>query len=123
MQDNFKIFEITAHYTTTFFLDDTSAKLVELSLGKVMVAGKIKVNGQYAGGVWTAPYKLNITEFVHEGENTLQIDLTNNWINRLIGDSRLPENERGTWTHMNPGGNAPLQQSGITGPVCIVTSK
>lgn len=121
--ERIRYFSGTAHYTTTFFLDDTSAKLVELSLGKVMVAGKIKVNGQYAGGVWTAPYKLDITEFVHEGENTLQIDVTNNWINRLIGDSRLPESERGTWTYRNPGSSASLQQSGITGPVCVVISE
>ena len=121
--ERIRYFSGTAHYSTTFNLEDASARLVELSLGKVMVAGKVKVNGQYAGGVWTAPYKLDITEFVREGENTLEIDVTNNWINRLIGDSRLPEDERGTWTFNNPGPGASLQQSGITGPVCVTVSR
>ncbi len=121
--ERIRYFSGTAHYSTTFSLDDASAKLVELSLGKVMVVGNVKVNGQYAGGVWTAPYKLDITDFVHEGENTLQIEVTNNWVNRLIGDNRLPENERGTWTYRNPGSSAPLQQSGITGPVCLIVSR
>ena len=121
--ERIRYFSGTAHYSNTFTLGDTSSKLVELSLGKVMVVGKVKVNGQYAGGVWTAPYKLDITDFVKEGENTLEIDVTNNWINRLIGDYRLPESERGTWTYRNPGKDAELQQSGIVGPVCVIEHK
>lgn len=121
--DRIRHFSGTAHYSTTFQFDDTSAKRVELALGKVMVTGKVKVNGQYAGGLWTAPYKLDITDFVRKGENTLQIEATNNWVNRLIGDNALPESERGTWTFKNPGSSAPLQQSGIVGPVNIIVSK
>ena len=90
-----------------------------------MVVGDIKVNGQYAGGVWTAPYKLDITDFVKEGENSLEISVTNNWVNRLIGDNRLPESERGTWTFNNPGADedTELQQSGIIGPVRLLIGR
>lgn len=118
-----RYFSGTAHYSTVFTLDDASAESVELTFGKVMVAGKVKVNGKYAGGVWTAPYKLDITPFVQEGENTLEIDVTNNWINRLIGDSRLPDGERGTWTCNDPGSSAELQSSGLLGPVLLMVRK
>ena len=29
---------------------------------------KIKVNGKYAGGVWTAPYRIDVTDMVKEGK-------------------------------------------------------
>lgn len=123
--ERIRYFSGTAHYSTTFTLEDASAELVELSFGKVMVAGEVKVNGRYAGGVWTAPYKLDITGFVREGGNSLEVDVTNNWVNRLIGDNRLPEDERGTWAFNNPGSNedTELQQSGIIGPVCVLVSR
>lgn len=123
--ERIRYFSGTAHYSTTFSLEDASAEFVELSLGKVMVVGDIKVNGQYAGGVWTAPYKLDITDFVKEGENSLEISVTNNWVNRLIGDNRLPESERGTWTFNNPGADedTELQQSGIIGPVRLLIGR
>ena len=114
-----RYFSGTAHYSSSFTLQEAPAGTVELSLGKVMVTGKVKVNGRYAGGVWTAPYKIDVTGLVQEGENTIEIDVTNNWINRLIGDSGLPAGERGTWTFKDPGSSAELQQSGIIGPVCL----
>ena len=39
--------------------------------------------GQYAGGVWTSPYSLNITPYVKPGKNTIEVEVINNWKNRL----------------------------------------
>ena len=59
-------------------------------------------------------------EQLKTGENTIEIVVVNNWMNRHIGDSRLPEKERMTWTNINPWKpDSPLQSSGLLGPVEI----
>jgi hypothetical protein len=85
-----------------------------------MVTAKVRINGVYAGGVWTDPYRLNITKLLKEGENTLEVEVANNWMNRLIGDRQLPEKDRPTWVNVNPWrADSPLQPSGLLGPVEI----
>lgn len=114
-------FSGNAVYKTTLSLDEIpSDKELYLDLGKVMVMAKVKLNGKDVGGVWTMPYRLNISDYVQKGENRLEVEVVNNWMNRLIGDQQLPENERGTWTNVNPWrADSPLQASGLLGPVEI----
>ena len=107
-----------ATYTTRFTLPETGS--VWLDLGEVMVLGQVKVNGQAAGGVWTCPYRLDISPWVKEGENTLEVTVYNNWRNRLIADERLSEAERRTWTNNQPWeADDTLQSSGLLGPVSL----
>ncbi|WP_077153038.1 glycosyl hydrolase [Bacteroides bouchesdurhonensis] len=115
-----KYYSGTAIYTNTFNLEKLPKKQFYIDLGKVMVMAKVYVNDQYAGGVWTNPYQLNITDYLRTGKNTLKIEVVNNWENRLIGDQQLPEESRPTWTAVNPwNANSPLQSSGLLGPVQI----
>jgi beta-galactosidase/beta-glucuronidase len=119
--DAVKYYSGTAAYTKTFELDAfPAAQRVCADLGKVMVIAKVAVNGIDVGGVWTAPYEVDITKAVRPGQNTIKIKVTNNWMNRLIGDSALPPGQGETWISNNPfkPGSA-LQTSGLTGPVSL----
>jgi hypothetical protein len=113
-----RFFSGTATYTNTFKVSKLPQGQIYLDLGKVMVLAKVKVNGVYVGGVWTAPYRLNITNALKKGNNTLEVEVVNCWRNRLIGEKTLPENERFTFqtaTYLNK--DSELQPSGLIGPV------
>ena len=120
--ERIRYFSGKASYKTTFHIASLTGKPFYIDLGKVMVTAKVRINGQYAGGVWTDPYRLNITTLLKEGENILEVEVANNWMNRLIGDRKLPEKDRPTWVSVNPWKpDSPLQSSGLLGPVEIQT--
>lgn len=115
-----KYYSGTIHYSTTVQLPE---KLTEgewfLKLTDVAVMAKVKINGKYIGGLWTAPYKLKIGDGVLKpGENRLDIEVVNTWVNRLIGDSALPIAERSTYIPFNTWTpEAELPKSGLIGDV------
>lgn len=94
-----KFFSGTATYARTLDVPAEFVggnKRVILDLGRVEVIATVRVNGRNAGAVWKEPYRLDVTDLVHAGANTLEVAVTNLWTNRLIGDEFLPaENEYG----------------------------
>ena len=53
------------------------------------------------GILWKSPYRIDVTQAVNAGENSLDIRIVNLWPNRLIGDEELPEDtsrDRAGWT-------------------------
>ena len=115
-----KYFSGTATYTNTFKVSKLPTAPVYIDLGKVMVMAKVKVNGSYVGGVWTAPYRLNISSALRKGKNTVEVEVVNCWRNRLIGEKLLPEADRFTFqtaTYLNK--DSELQPSGLLGPVVV----
>jgi hypothetical protein len=110
-----------AVYKTKFTLAEKPAsQKLYLDLGKVSVMAKVKVNGQCAGGVWTTPYRVDVTSQLKTGENSIEIEVVNTWVNRIIGDLQLPPENRVVKTDKLTNTNAPLQSSGLLGPVSIV---
>jgi hypothetical protein len=123
--ERIKYYSGTAFYTCQFKLDKlVYDQQILIDLGVFSAMAKVTVNGKYAGGLWTAPYRLNIQKFVKEGENELTIEVVNTWVNRLIGDSKLPLNQRLTWCPANPyKPDNKLQPSGLMGPVRVIGVK
>ncbi len=119
--DRIKYYSGTAIYNSKFNLEKIPAKgKVIINLGSLTAMAKVSLNGTYAGGVWTVPYQLDITSLVKTGENELKIEVVNTWVNRLIGDSKLPVDQRLTWCPVNNyKADSPLQPSGLFGPVKI----
>ncbi len=120
-----KYYSGTAYYYNTFQFDKhTKNEKINIDLGELTAMAKVTINGKYAGGVWTAPYRLEITELVKEGENDLKIEVVNTWVNRIIGDMHLPEEERKVWApHLPYNAESPLQASGLFGPVQVRIAK
>jgi len=113
----------TAVYRTKFNLNSIpNANHIYLNLGNVSAIAHIKVNGIDAGGVWTTPWQVDISKELKTGENQLEIEVANTWVNRLIGDLNLPKTERKTWTNIDPyKPDSPLESSGLMGPVKLTS--
>lgn len=69
-------------------------KRLYLDLGRVEVLAEVLLNGKNLGVLWKPPFRVDLTDAAHPGDNDLEIRVTNLWPNRLIGDEQLPaENE------------------------------
>ncbi|RYF75270.1 MAG: DNA-binding protein, partial [Cytophagaceae bacterium] len=92
-----------------------------LELGQLANIADVKVNGKSCGIVWTAPFHVELTNRLKKGVNTIRIDVSNTWANRLIGDQALPESKRitNTTAPFRLGGK-PLEKAGLLGPVRIL---
>ena len=79
------------------------------------------VNGKTLGVLWKPPFRVDITSAGKPGSNSLEVQVTNLWPNRLIGDQFLPEGQRVTHTNVRHFTQAsPLLESGLLGPVRLL---
>lgn len=123
--DSIRYFSGTATYTTTVNLDRAGrGEHMFMAFDNVGTMAKVYINGKYAGGVWTAPYRLDVTDFVKNGNNDVKVEVVNTWVNRIVGDMNLPESERDTYLFVNHlNAKTPLPPSGIIGKVKFETVK
>jgi len=167
-EEGIRFYSGTATYRKTFDLPAATGRLLErhpsrgnpnskitgsgpprlwLYLGIVKNIARVRLNGREMGVVWCAPWQVDITDVVKASGNRLEITVANLWVNRLIGDERLPPDcdygEAGnlarwpewllqgeprpsqgriaftTWEHYTK--DSPLHPSGLLGPVTIRT--
>ncbi|MBR4756587.1 MAG: glycoside hydrolase family 2, partial [Bacteroidales bacterium] len=112
-----KYFSGTASYSTTVRLPRTGGRVL-LDLGEVKNMAQVSVNGTECGTVWKEPFVVDVTKAVRKGENTLEIRVTNLWVNRIIGDCQDGEEHPLTYTPMAfYKADDPLLPSGLLGPV------
>lgn len=123
--DSIRYFSGTATYTTSVSLDRAGRnEHMFMAFDNVGTMAKVYINGKYAGGVWTAPYRLDVTDFVKNGNNDVKVEVVNTWVNRIVGDMNLPESERETYLFVNHlNAKTPLPPSGIIGKVKFETVK
>lgn len=80
-----------AAYKKTIQIDELDKKKYYLDLGVVNDIARVKLNGLDIGVVWCTPWRIDVSNVLKEGENILEIDVANRWINRLVGDSQQPD--------------------------------
>lgn len=73
----------TGRYSIDFTLPDIEASDWVIDLGDVRESARVSVNGFDAGCAWAVPYRLNIGKYLKQGENHIDIDVTNLPANRI----------------------------------------
>lgn len=142
--EGIKYYSGIATYKKNFnFKSKLNKEKIYLHLGEVKNIARVKLNGIDLGVIWTAPWQVEITDALTEGENHLEIDVANLWINRLIGDEHYPDDgiKNGKWpewlvnktprptkrftfsTYKFYTKDSPLVKSGLLGPVQLLTTK
>ena len=89
--ERLKYFSGTATYTKRVVVDKNElgkGRRVIIRFGTLNDIAELSVNGKKVGVLWYPPYDADITDFLHRGENTITIAVTNNWANRMIGDEQ-----------------------------------
>jgi len=115
-----RYFSGTATYTRTLSVPSLArGRRMVLDLGDVREIAEVVVNGRTLRTLWMPPYRLDVTDALRRGRNTLSVKVTNLWVNRLIGDAQ-PNAVKITTTYLptyRP--DAPLRPSGLIGPVLL----
>ena len=131
--DGIKYFSGVVTYEREF---DVSAELstddgrLFLDLGQVGKVAEVNLNGRSLGIVWKPPFQVDVTDAVKAGKNRLVIEVANTWSNRLTGDANSPDakpfcgtNMKNSLTWELPWKNTPLLESGLIGPVRLISAR
>lgn len=123
-EEGIRYYSGTTVYKTVLHLDDVPQHC-SLDLGKVCNMARLFVNGNDLGLLWKEPYRATLDGVLKEGDNVVEIRVTNSWANRLIGDARSARDaKKYSFTaerYYAP--EDPLPQSGLVGPVLLVREK
>ena len=121
LSDEGRAFSGTATYETSLQINTKKrGQQYVLRLGEVEEIAVVKVNGEVVDTLWAEPYQTDITSHLRRGSNTIVVELTSTWFNRLAYDAAQPKEQRRTWVINGPSAKEPLRPSGLLGPVELV---
>ncbi|MCP4311265.1 MAG: hypothetical protein GY790_08390 [Bacteroidetes bacterium] len=131
-QKGISYFSGTATYHKTLSMDPEKIsryRRIFLDLGEIRDVSEVFINGSSAGILWKKPYLADISDLLKAGDNQVEIEIVNLWVNRLTGDMLSEPGDR--YCHTNHpyvtqdnwagGGDETyrLQPAGLLGPVTI----
>jgi hypothetical protein len=120
-----KYFSGSATYTKTIEVPASalsSGTHLWLDLGDVENIADVAVNGKYQGIVWKAPFRIEVTQALVPGSNQIVVQVTNLWVNRMIGDQQPWALKKYAFADFTPyKADSPLLPSGLLGPVRLVS--
>jgi hypothetical protein len=120
-----KYFSGTASYSKTITIPESALAQgahIWLDLGDVHDLAEIAINGRYLGILWKTPFKVDVTSLLKPGPNQILIQVTNLWVNRLIGDQQTWTLRKYAFTDFTPyKANSPLLPSGLLGPIRVTS--
>ena len=117
-----KYYSGTACYTNHVTIDriNPQQERLLLDLGVVGCIAEVTVNGKQVGTLWKTPYKIDVTDALRKGRNELEIRVTNQWANRIIGDQQPDCKKQYTYTPVKfYKADDALLPAGLMGPVRI----
>ena len=77
-----QFFSGTGVYSTTFTLKNKAPDYL-LQLDKLYESARVIINGKDAGLIWSLPFETKIGKYLHEGKNTISIEVCNLMANRI----------------------------------------
>ena len=115
-------FSGTAFYRTLITVALEPGGRQVLALGGLHEICTVRVNGKEMGTIWAMPYRLDITAGLKAGRNSIELEVTNLWPNRLIGDAQPGVIKPFTRTNIRKyTARSPLLPSGLVGNVELET--
>lgn len=126
--DEARRFAGTAHYRLTFEKPALAADDWLLDLGDVRESARVTLNGRAVGTLWSLPFKTPVGRYLVDGENTLELEVTNLAANRIADmdrrgvDWKIFYNTNIVNINYRPfdASDWPPMPSGLLGPVRLV---
>lgn len=105
-------------YTSSFQWNNTdTATHYYLDLGKVFFTAEVYINSKFAGKRIFSPYLLDITPFLQQGTNNIEVRVTTGQLNGFIGKARNGDSRYKQFK----GKEDQVMSAGLVGPVLIRT--
>lgn len=122
-----KYFSGTAIYRKSFkFESGEKQEDIFIDLGSVANLAEVRLNGKSLGFLWKPPFRINVTQEVKQGDNSLEIAVSTTWHNRMVADAKLDMDERVSSAPLFPlerMRDRELIKSGLIGPVKLLLKK